>query len=367
MKKTPIYDLHLALGGKIIDFGGWALPVEYSGIIEEHKAVRSAAGLFDVSHMGEITVSGSQAEEFLQKMLTNDIHAMQDYQIYYTLMCYPDGGVVDDLIVYKYNQENYLLVVNAANIQKDYEWLQKHSLEGAEIKNVSDHYAQFALQGPNAQAILQEMADMDLSELGFFRFRPDLEIGGFSALVSRSGYTGEDGFEIYVRPADAALLWQKLLEKGKSHGLVPVGLGARDTLRFEAVLPLYGHEIAKNITPLEAGLSFFVKFNKEDFIGKDVLVKQKETGIPRKLAAFEMLERGIPRSAYEVQAEGKQIGYVTTGGFSPSLNKNIGLALIEAEYAQEDKIIEVIVRNKKLQAVIIAKPFYKKKYKKNQQ
>lgn len=363
MKKTPIYDMHVALGGKIIDFGGWALPVEYEGIISEHNNVRSEAGLFDVSHMGQIEVKGADAERYLQQVLTNDISAMLDYQVYYTLMCYPDGGVVDDLIVYKYNSEYFLLVVNASNKDKDLCWLQDNSLAHVEINDLSDSYALLALQGPKAEMILQELTDVTLDELKFFRFNPELKIAGISALVSRTGYTGEDGFEIYVNPVQAPLLWEILLKDGAKHGLKPTGLGARDTLRFEACLPLYGHEISQDITPLEAGLGFFVKLNKDDFIGKQALVRQKEAGVPRKLVGFEMVDRGIPRSEYEVQVDGDKIGFVTTGGFAPSLNKSVGLALINADYAQEGNTIEVIVRQKGLKAKIIPKPFYKKRYK----
>ncbi|NLP44760.1 MAG: glycine cleavage system aminomethyltransferase GcvT [Peptococcaceae bacterium] len=364
MKKTPLYELHVQAGGKIIDFGGWALPVEYEGIIREHETVRTAAGLFDVSHMGEILVEGPDAEKYLQKMLTNDLAPMQDYQVYYTFMCYPDGGVVDDLIVYKYNANLYLLVVNASNKDKDYEWLLQHRAGQVTITDVSDNYALFAVQGPNAQRILQDMTSTDLNQIKFFRFSSEVIIGDTPVMISRTGYTGEDGFELYLSPDQAPSLWQKILEQGQKHGLRPVGLGARDTLRFEAALPLYGHELSADISPLEAGLGHFVKFSKSDFIGKEALLRQKEGGVKRKLIAFEMLERGIPRAGYEVQADGKTIGYVTTGGIAPSLNKNIGLALIASDYAQEGQTIEVAIRKRSMRALIIPKPFYSKKYKK---
>lgn len=364
MKKTPLYDLHQASGGKIIDFGGWALPVEYEEIIKEHETVRSAAGLFDVSHMGEIIIQGPDAEKYLQKMFTNDISPMQNFQVYYTLMCYPDGGVVDDLIVYRYNPEYYLLVVNASNKDKDFDWLKLHEEGHITISDVSDNYAQLALQGPQAQTILQALTDTDLNKLGFFRFIPDIAVGGISVLVSRTGYTGEDGFELYLDPAQAPVLWSAILEEGKKHGLLPIGLGARDTLRFEAALPLYGHEINADITPLEAGLGFFVKLSKADFIGKEALIQQKEAGVPRKLVGFEMIDRGVPRGDYEVQANGVRIGYVTTGCFSPSLKKNIGLALIDSNYAQEGETLEIVVRKHNLKAKIVSKPFYQKRYKK---
>ncbi len=363
MKRTPLFNNHLESKGKLIDFGGWELPVEYSGIRTEHDAVRNAAGLFDVSHMGEITVTGEAAEEYLQNIVTNDISVLSNYQICYTTMCYPDGGIVDDLLVYKYSNKKYLLVVNASNTEKDYEWLNTHSIENVTIKNVSDEYSQLAIQGPKAQEILQKLSDIDLNEIEFYHFADNVKIGEINALVSRTGYTGEDGFEIYLPSAEGPILWDLLLESGKDFGLIPAGLGARDTLRFEAALPLYGQEIDKDITPLEAGLGFCVKLSKEKFIGREALAKQKSEGLKRKLAGFEMTERGIPRSHYQVYADGKKIGYVTTGSLSPTLNKNIGLALLDIDYTKEGTEIEVEIRNKKVKAKIIKKPFYTKKYK----
>lgn len=364
MKRTPLYNKHLESKGKIIDFGGWELPVEYSGIRAEHDAVRNAAGLFDVSHMGEVTVVGEDAEKYIQKVVTNDISTLKDYQICYTTMCYADGGVVDDLLVYKYNSKRYLLVINASNTDKDFEWLKSHEFGDVRVSNASSYFAQLAIQGPNAEDILQKLTNKDLNEIEFYHFADDVKIQSISALVSRTGYTGEDGFEIYLASEDGAKLWDMLLEAGKDYGLIPAGLGARDTLRFEAALPLYGQEIDKDITPLEAGLGFCVKLLKDDFIGKDALAKQKAEGLKRKLVGFEMIERGIPRSHYEVYADGKKIGYVTTGSMSPTLNKNIGLALLEAEYAKEGTEIEVEIRNKNVKAKIVRKPFYTKKYKK---
>ncbi|MEL7648873.1 MAG: glycine cleavage system aminomethyltransferase GcvT [Sedimentibacter sp.] len=364
MKTTPLYEKHMELNGKIIDFGGWALPVEYSGIIPEHEAVRNAAGLFDVSHMGEITVKGQDAEKYLQMVVTNDISVLSEGQIAYTPMCYTDGGVVDDLLVYKYSCTDYLLVVNASNIQKDFQWLESQTFGDVQVSNVSDEYAQLALQGPRAQDILQKLVVIDLDELEFYHFADNVKVGEFRVLVSRTGYTGEDGFELYFDAKDAPKLWDAILEAGKDEGLVPAGLGARDTLRFEAALPLYGQEIDKDITPLEAGLGFFVKMGKENFIGKEALEKQKAEGLKRKVVGFEMVDRGIPRSHYEVMADSRKIGYVTTGSYSPTLKKNIGLALIEAEYAKEGTEIEILIRNKSLKAKIIKKTFYTKKYKK---
>jgi len=363
VKKTPLYEKHCELGGKMINFGGWTLPVQYTGIIEEHKKVRTAAGLFDVSHMGEIIVMGPDAEAFLQKMITNNIEGVKEYKIVYSPMCYPNGGVVDDLLVYKYSSEYFLVIVNAANTDKDYQWFNENIEGQVEVKNVSDSYALLALQGPEAEKILQKLTDTPLEQLKFFSFNPDIEVDGKKAIVSRTGYTGEDGFEIYIDPEYAPMIWDKLLVAGKDNGLVPVGLGARDTLRFEVALPLYGQEISQDITPLEASLERFVKLDKDDFIGKQALAKQKEEGLKRKITGFEMVDRGIPRSRYEVQVNGKNIGFVTTGSFSPSLEKNIGLALIDIEYSQTGTELDIVIRNRPLKARTVKTPFYTKKYK----
>lgn len=364
MKKTPLYEIHQKLKGKIIEFGGWALPVQYSGVLEEHKSVRNAAGLFDVSHMGEITVKGTEAEKYIQKLITNDISKLKDNQIVYTPMCYPHGGVVDDLLVYKFNDRQYLLVVNAANIEKDYQWMQENLEEKVVLENISDKMAQLALQGPKSEAILQKLTKTLLADIPFYTFLDNIELDGVKALVSRTGYTGEDGFEIYVSPEAAPGLWMKLLNAGEKEGLIPAGLGARDTLRFEAALPLYGQEISQDISPLEARLGIFVKLDKDIFIGKEALAKQKEQGPARKLVGLEMIDRGIPRHNYRVQFNNEDIGFITTGSYSPTLNKNIGLALIESEHAQIDKEIDVIIREKAVKARIIKLPFYQKKYKK---
>jgi aminomethyltransferase len=362
MKRTPLYEKHCALGGKMIDFGGWELPVQYSGILEEHRQVRKAAGLFDVSHMGEIHVSGPDSEKFIQRLVANDIAGARECKVIYSPMCYPDGGVVDDLLVYKYSGTDYLIIVNAGNTDKDFEWFMQNTQGKVSIQNASSQYAQLAIQGPQAEAVLQKLTDSPLRELKFFTFDPNIEICKKKAIVSRTGYTGEDGFEIYTRPEDAGLIWDDLLEAGKEAGLVPVGLGARDTLRFEAALPLYGHEISEKISPLEAGLGKFVKPGKGDFIGRDALVTQMEQGMKRKLTGFEMTERGIPRSHYEVQANGKNIGFVTTGSYSPSLDKNIGLAMLDASFSAEGTGIDILIRNKPVKAETISIPFYQKKY-----
>lgn len=361
LKRTPLFDSYKKYGGKTIDFGGWELPVQFSSIKQEHEAVRTAAGLFDVSHMGEITVEGPESLVYLQRMLTNDVSKLITGQAQYTVLCYEDGGTVDDLLVYKLADDRYLLVVNAANIEKDFEWLKAHAQDGVEVVNRSAEYAQLAFQGPLAETVLQRLTDSDLSEIKFFRFVDDIDVAGRRVLVSRTGYTGEDGFEIYGAPGDIIALWDAILEEGKEDGAVPVGLGARDTLRFEACLALYGQELTKDISPLEAGIGFAVKLKKEaDFIGKETLLKQKEEGLERKLTGLEMIDKGIPRTGYKVFKDNEEIGHVTSGTQSPTLKKNIGLALIGTEFTEPGTEVEVEVRNRRLKAVTVATPFYKR-------
>jgi aminomethyltransferase len=363
LHRTPLFDVYAAYGAKTIDFGGWELPVQFSSIKEEHEAVRRAAGLFDVSHMGEITVKGSGSFDFLQFMLTNDLALLSSGGAQYTAMCYEDGGTVDDLLVYKKGEQDYLLVVNAANIQKDYEWLLAHATdrEDVQIENVSANTAQLALQGPKAENILQTLTAENLQAIPFFAFKDNVEIQGVRTLVSRTGYTGEDGFELYCNSEDACRLWELIMQAGKADGLKPCGLGARDTLRFEAALPLYGQELTKEITPIEARIGFAVKTNKKlHFLGKEVLKEQKEQGAPRKLAGIEMIERGIPRSHYAVFANGKRIGEVTSGTQSPTLKKNIGLALLDEAFVSLGTGVEVEIRGKRVKAVVVPIPFYKR-------
>ncbi|UOE95895.1 glycine cleavage system aminomethyltransferase GcvT [Alkalihalobacillus sp. LMS39] len=359
--QTPLYPLYEQYGGKTIDFGGWDLPVQFSSIKEEHEAVRTKAGLFDVSHMGEVEVKGEKALEFLQYVMTNDISKLQDNQALYTVMCYENGGTVDDLLVYKKKDNEYLLVVNAANIEKDVAWLLEHKVEGVSVTNKSDELALLALQGPVAEQVLQRLTDVDLSAIRFFWFADNVTIAGKQVLVSRTGYTGEDGFELYCKAEDATSLWKAILEEGKQEGVLPCGLGARDTLRFEAKLPLYGQELSKEISPLEAGIGFAVKLNKEaNFIGKDALKKQKEDGLTRKLVGIEMMDKGIPRTGYEVFVQDNNIGTVTTGTQSPTLKRNVGLALLQKEFTELDQEIEVQVRKKRLKAKVVKTPFYKR-------
>ncbi|MBC2323518.1 glycine cleavage system aminomethyltransferase GcvT [Listeria booriae] len=357
LKKTPIFPLYEKYGAKTIDFGGWDLPVQFQGIKAEHEAVRTNAGLFDVSHMGEVTVKGAGSLDFLQKMLSNDISKLKPGKAQYNIMCYETGGVVDDLVVYMIAENDYLLVVNAANTDKDYEWLAEHATDDVNVQNVSLEYGQLALQGPNAEAVLAKLTDADLGALGFFGFVDNVEVAGVQALVSRSGYTGEDGFEIYTKAEDAPAVWEAILKED----VLPIGLGARDTLRFEANLALYGQELSKDISPLEAGIGFAVKLQKEaDFLGKKALIAQKEAGLTRKSVGIELIDRGIPRHDYKVFAGDKEIGIVTSGTQSPTLGKNLGLALIDIDYTALDSLVEVEVRNKKLQAKVVPTPFYKR-------
>jgi len=362
-RQTPLYATHLKYGGKIVEFGGWLLPVQYSGILEEHRAVREKAGLFDVSHMGEVAVKGADALAYLQRLVTNDVSLIADGQIQYTPMCYHDGGTVDDLLIYRRAADDYLLVINAANIDKDWAWMvENRGAFDVQLTNLSDETAEMALQGPLAQTILNQLSDKPLDALRYYWFWDGLTVAGKPVMVSRTGYTGEDGFEIYCRPADAAFLWDKIIETGKPLGLLPVALGCRDTLRFEASLPLYGHELSAGISPLEAGLSRFVKIEKNgDFNGREVLAVQQLSGTKRKLAGFVVTGRGIARGDYPVMYEGRQIGIVTTGSYSPTLEKNIGNALVESEFAKVGQHFDIEIRGKNVPAEVIPRPFYKRK------
>ncbi|MEC5422270.1 glycine cleavage system aminomethyltransferase GcvT [Virgibacillus sp. C22-A2] len=366
LKRTSLFPEYEKYGAKTIDFGGWDLPVHFSSIKHEHVTTRTKAGLFDVSHMGEIVVKGPKSLDFLQKLVTNDVSKLTPNRAQYTIMCYENGGAVDDFLIYMMEENDYLLVVNAANTEKDYDWLVKqnnYTVEQLTIENVSDKYAQVALQGPLSEEILQTVTETNLNEIRFFRFESEVYLGSLTtpAIVSRTGYTGEDGFEIYIEKSSGRELWNLILEAGKDKGLEPIGLGARDTLRFEANLVLYGQELSKDITPIEAGLKFAVKVDKEtDFIGKDVLKEQVENNPKRKLVGIEMIDKGIPRTGYEVYHDGELCGTVTSGTQSPTLQKNIGLALVNSEYAQEGTELDVQVRKRKLKAVVVKTPFYKR-------
>lgn len=364
LKRTPIYPEYEKLGAKTVDFGGWDLPVQFAGIKHEHEITRTKAGLFDVSHMGEIIIKGEKSEQFLQEVVTNDVSKLQVNRAQYTFMCYEDGGTIDDFLTYRLSENEYLLVVNAANIEKDFDWLNEHNTYGdaVQVENASDAYAVLALQGPKAETILQKVVETDLSEIKMFRFLDQVNIPKIDAqaLISRTGYTGEDGFEMYIDANKGASLWNLLLEVGKEEGIEPVGLGARDTLRFEVGLPLYGQELTKDITPLEAGLSFAVKVNKGvDFIGSEVLKEQAENGPDRKLVGIEMIDKGIPRTDYEVFVNDEKVGFVTSGTQSPTLGKNVGNVIIDKKYAEIGTEVVVQVRKRQLKAKVVPTPFYK--------
>ncbi len=361
LQRTPLYEEHVKLSAKIVDFAGWEMPIEYSGITPEHIAVRTNVGLFDVSHMGEVFITGKDAEGFVQNLVTADITKLNQKQVVYAMMCYESGGIVDDLLVYKFSNEKYLLVVNASNAPKDYEWMVSNKgTYNVQIENKSTSYGQVALQGQNAQKLLQTLTEFDLSEIKFFYFE-EIQVKGINCLVSRTGYTGEDGFEIYTDSKDIVALWQQLISFEE---VTPIGLGARDTLRFEASLPLYGNEISQNVTPLEASLGYFVKLDT-DFIGKEVLVKQKEAGIQRKLVGLQLLKKGICRHGYTVcDLEEKEIGLITTGYLLPERDYSIALALIDAKHANLGDKVLVQIRNKFYEAVVTSRKFMNKNYKK---
>jgi len=362
MKKTPINQIHRQLGARMVDFGGWDMPVQYSGVIAEHLAVRSAAGLFDVSHMGEIEVSGPQAFDFLQYATTNDLSPLVDGQVQYTALCYETGGVVDDLTLYRFAADRYLLCVNASNSDKDFAWLQdllkSSTYSDLSLVNRSEEYAQLALQGPIAAEILAKLTTADLPALKFYRF-VEAEVAGIEMIVSRTGYTGEDGFELYCAAADGANLWQELMAAGQPLGLQPIGLGARDTLRLEKAYALYGHEITADIMPLEARLAWITKLKKGHFVGRDAMVKAKEMGLPRQLIALTLTESGVPREGYPVFSAGQEVGYVTSGTMSPSLKKGIALALVETAVANSDQALEIGIRKRQIPAERTTLPFVK--------
>jgi aminomethyltransferase len=359
IKRTPLYAVHKRLGARLIPFGGWDMPVEYSGIAKEHRAVRTAAGVFDVSHMGEFELRGPQALDLIQFTTTNDASTLKDGQAQYSAMAYPSGTVVDDLLVYRRGAEDFLLVVNAGNIQKDFEWIQSHNRFNATLKNISDQVTLLAIQGPNSTRVLESLTSIRLGEIGYYHFAQG-KVSGADAIVSRTGYTGEDGFEIYFSAEHSELIWNSIIEAGQPHGLIPAGLGARNTLRLEAALMLYGNDIDDKTTMLEAGYGWTVKMEKGDFIGRDALLRQKQEGVKRKLVGFEMLGREIARDHYPAFVDGREVGHVTSGSPSITLNKNIGLAYLPSENAAIGQRFQVSVRNRMCDAEVVKTPFYKR-------
>lgn len=362
-KRTCLYGQHVALGAKMVSFGGFEMPLQYTDIVEEHQAVRRHCGVFDVSHMGEVLVGGPEAERFVQHIFTNDVSGAEVGKIYYGMMLHENGGTVDDLLVYKTGQQEFLLVINAANIEKDCNWLQTQAAHfDVEVENLSDSYGQLAVQGPEAENAVEEILGLSCRELVFYTFKT-IVCENEKLIVSRTGYTGEDGFEIYGTPQFTQKAWQRLMDSGK---VTPCGLGCRDTLRFEVGLPLYGDELTDEITPLEAGLGMFVKLNKtEDFIGKEALARQKAGGLQRKLVGIALESKAIPRHGYEVENEaGEVVGVVTTGYNTPSTGKSVCFAMVQLPYAALDTPLKVRIHRKLHPGVVTKKRFYEKSYKK---
>ncbi len=366
MKQTALIEEHRKLGGRLIDFGGWELPVRYTGVMDEHLACRAAAGLFDVSHMGEVVVEGADAEKFLYHLVSNDVSKIEIGMAQYSALCRPDGGIVDDLIVYRRDADRYFVVVNASNTEKDFAWMRKIHSDGGykcRLVNESAKWSQIAIQGRVAEKILQTLTPMKLSEVKPFRFVENTVLG-IPAILARTGYTGEDGFEIYLAWGDAPKVWRALLENGTSFGLKPCGLGARDTLRLEVKYPLYGNELTDETNPLEAGIGFATKLDKTDFVGKAAIVAAKQAGLKRKLVGIEIKGAGIPRHGYKLFDETgtEEIGFLTSGTQSPSLKKPIGVAYVATNRSEIGTKILVEIRANKIPAEVVATPFYKRPY-----
>lgn len=357
-KKTPLYAEHVEAGARMVPFAGFIMPLQYSGIIPEHRAVREAAGMFDLSHMGEFLVRGPDAVTGVDRLVTNDIRGLEVGQVRYTPMAYSEGGIVDDLLVYRF-PDHLMLVVNAANIQKDFDWVREHLHGDVELQEISDETALIAVQGPRAESILQTLTDTRLSEIAYYHFETG-RVAGADAVISRTGYTGEDGFELYLAPGDAPPVWQALSRAGQDVGLTPVGLGARDTLRLESAYMLYGNDIDADTSPLEAGLGWTVKFGEDDFLGRGAMERQKAEGLPRRLVQIEMLDRAIPRPHQTVWSDGTQVGELTSGTFSPTFGHGVALGYVRPEYAKAGTEIEVDVRGERHPARVVKKPLYRR-------
>lgn len=361
MKTTPFTDLHIGLGAKMHEFAGYNMPIEYTGIIDEHMTVVNAAGVFDVSHMGEFWAKGPKALEFLQRVTSNDVSGLKEGKAQYTCFVNEKGGIVDDFIVYHYEPEKYLLVVNAANIEKDWAWCQKWNTMEADLENASDHMAQLAIQGPKAVDTLQKLTNEDLSAIPFYAFVTGTFAGVENVIISNTGYTGAGGFELYFYPEHGTKIWNAIFEAGAEYGIKPIGLGARDTLRLEMGYCLYGNDLDDTTTPLQAGLGWITRFAEDKpFVGRDVLEKEKAEGVSRKLCCFELAEKGIPRHGYEiVNAEDEVIGNVTSGTMSPVLKIGVGMGYVKPEFAKPGTEIYIKVRNKNLEANVVKPPFRK--------
>jgi aminomethyltransferase len=358
-QRTPLHDVHVHAGARMVEFAGWDMPVQYAGILAEHAAVRERVGVFDVSHMGEIVFRGPKALESLQRLFTNDLARCADGQAQYGCLCREAGGIVDDVVVYRRSAEDLLVCVNASNRQKDFEWLHGHAF-GADVENESDAWAQLAVQGPRAPEVVQKLTSVRLSSIGTYRFAMG-DVAGVPCMVARTGYTGEDGFELFCASGSGPKVWAALMEAGAADGIAPCGLGARDSLRLEMAYRLYGSDMDDATTPLEAGLSWVVKLDKGEFVGRAALVKQKEAGVPKKLVGFTLVDPGIPRHGYAVLQDGKPAGTVTSGTKSPSLGTAIGLAYVPPALAAEGSTFTVDIRGRAAAAQVVKTPFYAKK------
>jgi aminomethyltransferase len=359
IRRTPLYDRHVAAGGKLVEFAGWEMPVQYRGVIDEHRAVRTAAGLFDVSHMGQIRVAGPTAEAFVQRLTPNDVTKLAPGRAHYSALLSLEATFLDDLLVYRMAADEFILVVNASNAEFDFAWVASQPHDGLAVENVSDHYALIAIQGPKALAILQPLTATPLAPIRYYGFARG-EVLGHPVILSRTGYTGEDGFELFLEPAVAVEIWDRLMAAGMPLGLMPAGLGARDTLRLEAGMALYGHEIDAGTNPWEANLDWIVKLEKGDFIGRDALVAARERGVARKLIGFEVEGRGIARQGHKLAVDGAEVGAVTTGTFSPTFEKALGLCYVKTALAEPGRAVEIDVRGKAVPARLRPYPFYKR-------
>jgi aminomethyltransferase len=366
LKRTPLYDAHVRAGARMVPFGGWDMPVQYRGIIDEHRTVRSAVGLFDVSHMGEFEIEGPDALATLQSLTTNDVAALEIGQVQYSLLCYPDGGVVDDLTLYRLGPDHYMMTVNASNIDKDWAWVTERSKaeeRRARWRNVSAETGLIAVQGPKAEALVGRLADQDVARIGYYRFTRG-KVAGAAAVLSRTGYTGEDGFELYLGAAETPRVWAALLEAGTPDGVAPIGLGARDTLRLEMRYALYGNDIDQTTNPLEAGLGWVVKPAKGEFIGREAIEKVRAAGLARRLVGLEMADRSVARHGYPVLKDGARAGLVTSGSYGPSVDRSIAMAYVAAAHTAVGTEVQVEIRGQGRPARVVKTPFWTPRVKK---
>ncbi|MBN1350862.1 glycine cleavage system aminomethyltransferase GcvT [candidate division KSB1 bacterium] len=356
-KKTALYEIHKKLNARIVEFAGYLMPIQYKGIMDEHRRVRQTVGIFDVSHMGEFIISGEKSLDFLQLVTINDVARLDVFQVQYSAMCYENGGIVDDLLVYRF-PDHYMTVVNASNLEKDFRWMQSHLIPGVELKNASDDFTLLAVQGPDSVATLQKLTPVDLSAIEYYWMKQE-KLADVEAIISRTGYTGEPGFEIGFAPEYSEKVWNAIMDAGQEFQIEPVGLGARDTLRLEMKYCLYGNDIDQTTHPLEAGLGWITRLKKGQFIGRDAILNAKEKGLTRKLVGIELEGKAIPRHGYEIYKDEQQVGVITSGTFSPMLEKGIAIGYLAVEYTEPGTDIDIMIRNRKVPATVVKTPFYK--------